>query len=348
MFILNTEIMPDRKTHILLGHGSGGEMMQSLIEEMFLPHFGQPFPGGIADSAVLPLSSLPPVFTTDSYVVDPLFFTGGDIGKIAICGTVNDLAVTGAKPRFISAGFIIEEGLAMSELREIVVSMAQEAKKAGVKIVTGDTKVVEKGKADKLFINTTGIGYMEEKHFHIHRGTKVAPGDLIIINGHIGDHSIAVLSARESLNFSTPAISDCAALGGMIGELLQKSDGIHWMRDVTRGGLGTLICELTDSMDYGVKLMEKEIPVHDTVTSACSMLGLDPLYLANEGKVVMVVDKIEADKILEILNSHPQGTNAAIIGEITGIHPGEVVLHTGIGGSRLVHPLSGEQLPRIC
>lgn len=348
MFIINTEIMPERNTHILLGHGSGGELMQSLIEEMFLPLFGQPFPEGKADGAVLPVSSLPPVFTTDSYVVNPIFFPGGNIGKIAICGTINDLAVTGAKPKFISAGFIIEEGLAMAELREVVVSMAAEAEKAGVKIVTGDTKVVEKGKADKLFINTTGIGYLEKKHFHIHRGTKVAPGNLIILNGHIGDHSIAVLSARESLNFTTPALSDCASLGGMIGELLNESDGIHWMRDVTRGGLGTLVCELADSMDFGVRLLESDIPVHDTVTSACSMLGLDSLYLANEGKVVMVVDAMEADKILGILNTHPLGINAAIIGEITSIHPGEVVLHTTIGGNRLVHSLPGEQLPRIC
>lgn len=348
MFIINSEPMPDRNTHIMLGHGSGGEMMQVLIEELFLPFFGQPFPGGMADSAVLPVSSLLPVFTTDSYVVDPVIFPGGDIGKIAICGTVNDLAVTGAIAKFISAGFILEEGLPFSLLREIVVSMAKEAEKAGVKIVTGDTKVVEKGKADKLFINTTGIGYMEDKHFGIHRGRKVAPGDRVIINGHVGDHSIAVLSARESLNFSTPAISDCACLGDMIGKLLESGDGIHWMRDVTRGGLATVICEMAGLQDYGVELVETAIPVRKTVASACSMLGFDPLYLANEGKVVMVVDKGEADNILSLLKTDPHGTGASIIGGITGLHPGEVVLHTAAGGSRLVHPLAGEQLPRIC
>lgn len=340
--------MPDRNTRILLGHGSGGEMMQSLLEDLFLPHFGKPFPEGMADSAVLPVSSLLPVFTTDSYVVDPVFFPGGNIGKIAVCGTVNDLAVTGAKPRYISAGFIIEEGLPMATLREIVVSMAEEAAKADVKIVTGDTKVVERGKADRIFINTTGIGYMEESHYHIHRGRKVVPGDKVLLNGFIGDHSIAVLSARESLNFSTPSISDCAALGGMIGELLQKSEGVHWMRDVTRGGLATVLCELAGSADYGVRLLESAIPVHESVTSACNMLGLDPLYLANEGKVVIVTDGAVADNVLNIMKMHPYGTNAAIIGEITALHPGEVVLQTAIGGSRMVHPMSGEQLPRIC
>lgn len=340
--------MPDRNTRILLGHGSGGELMLSLIEELFLAHFGKPFPDGMADAAVLPVSSLLPVFTTDSYVVDPIFFPGGNIGKLAICGTINDLAVTGAKPKYISAGFIIEEGLPISILREVVVSMAEEAMNSGVKIVTGDTKVVEKGKADKLFINTTGIGYMEENHLHIHRGNKVGPGDIVIINGHIGDHSIAVLSARESLNFSTLAISDCAAMGGLINDLLQKSDGIHWMRDVTRGGLATVICELADSKDYGVKLVELNIPVRESVASACSMLGMDPLYMANEGKVVMVVNKADADEIIGILKTHPLGLGASVIGEITGIHPGEVVMETSIGGARVIHPLTGEQLPRIC
>ncbi len=340
--------MPEISTHILMGHGSGGEMMRNLIEELFLPHFGQPFPGGTADSAVLPVSSLLPVFTTDSYVVDPVLFPGGNIGTIAICGTVNDLAVTGANARFISAGFIIEEGLPLATLREIVVTMAEEADKAGVKIVTGDTKVVEKGKADKLFINTTGIGYMEERHFHIHRAGNAGPGDLIIINGYIGDHSIAVLSARESLMLTTPAISDCSSLGGMIGEVLDNSDGIHWMRDVTRGGLASVACELAASKDYGVKLLEPFIPVRDPVRSACEMLGYDPLYLANEGKVIMVVAREEADKVLGIMKNHPLGTRAAIIGELTGLHPGTVVLQTAIGGSRILQPLAGEQLPRIC
>ena len=340
--------MADKHTQILLGHGSGGVLMHELIEEIFLSKFGQPFPEGTADSAVLPVSSLLPVFTTDSYVVDPVVFPGGDIGRIAVCGTVNDLAVTGAKARFLSAGFIIEEGLPVSTLRAIAVSMAEEAGKAGVRVITGDTKVVEKGKADKLFINTSGIGYMEKRYLHLYRGSRVGPGDIIIINGYTGDHSIAVLSARESLNFSTPAISDCASLGGLIGDVLEKSDGVHWMRDVTRGGLGTVMCEFTASRDLGAELMEAAIPLRETVSSACGMLGLDPLYLANEGKVVMVVDKEEADNILGILKAHPLGVNASVIGEITGIHPGEVVLHTTIGGSRLVHPLPGEQLPRIC
>jgi hydrogenase expression/formation protein HypE len=340
--------MPELGTHILMGHGSGGEMMQNLLEALFIPCFGQPFPSGLADSAVLPASSLLPVFTTDSYVVDPIVFQGGNIGTIAICGTVNDLAVTGAVPRFISAGFIMEEGLPVTILREIVASMAEEAKKAGVKIITGDTKVVEKGKADKLFINTSGIGYMEKKHFHIHRGSRAGKGDIVIVNGHIGDHSIAVLSARSSLNFSTPARSDCACLDGLIREVLDNSNGIHWMRDITRGGMATVICELAKGKDYGVKLTEADIPVSNPVRSACEMLGYDPLYLANEGKVLMVVSRKEADKIMSIMKAHPLGANAAIAGELTDVHPGEVVLHTGIGGSRLIYPLPGEQLPRIC
>jgi hydrogenase expression/formation protein HypE len=340
--------MSDRFLNVLLGHGSGGVLMQELIEEFFLPHFGQPFPGGMADSAVLPVSSLLPVFTTDTYVVDPIIFPGGNIGKIAICGTVNDIAVTGARPAYISAGFIIEEGLPLSTLRKIVISMAEEARASGVKIVTGDTKVVERGKADKLFINTTGIGYMEDKHFHMHRGSKIEAGDLIIINGYIGDHSIAVLSARESLNFSTPAVSDCAGLGDLIFSVLQKSNGIRWMRDVTRGGLATVIHELVRARDFGAELMETSVPVRESVMSACSMLGFDPLYLANEGKVVIVVEKRESGKILKLLQSHPLGSRSAIIGEITAVHPGEVLMHTAIGGSRLIHPLAGEQLPRIC
>jgi hydrogenase expression/formation protein HypE len=214
--------MPDIDSHIQLGHGSGGEMMQVLLEELFLPWFGQPFTGGMADSAILPVTNLLPAFTTDSYVIDPIIFPGGNIGTLAVCGTVNDLAVTGAKPKFMSAGFIIEEGFPTALLREIVKSMADEAKKAGVKIITGDTKVVEKGKADKIFINTAGIGYMEERHFHIHRASLAVPGDIIITNGYIGDHSIAVLSAREEFDFTSPAISDCSSLAGMIGNVLAK------------------------------------------------------------------------------------------------------------------------------
>ncbi len=340
--------MPDVPTRILQGHGSGGEMMKSLIDAVFLPYFGQPFPGGMADSAVLPVSKLLPVFTTDSYVVSPLFFPGGNIGRMAVCGTVNDIAVTGARPAWMSAGFILEEGLELSVLREIVKSMAEEAGRAGVRIVTGDTKVVEKGKADKLFINTTGIGYMDEKYFHIHRGRNVYAGNKVIINGHIGDHSIAVLAARGSFSFSTPAESDCASLAGMITGLLERSGGIHWMRDVTRGGLATVLCELADARDFGVELFEPAVPVSEPVASACDMLGMDPLYLANEGKVVMIVDGSEAESIAEYMKSHPLGASTAVIGEVTGEHPGEVVLHTTAGGSRLVHPLAGEQLPRIC
>jgi hydrogenase expression/formation protein HypE len=341
--------MPDVDSRIQMGHGSGGEMMQVLLEELFLPWFGQPFTGGLADSAILPVTNLLPAFTTDSYVIDPIVFPGGNIGTLAVCGTVNDLAVTGAKPKFISAGFIIEEGFPMALLREIVISMADEAKKAGVKIITGDTKVVEKGKADKIFINTAGIGYMEERHFHIHRASLAAPGDIIITSGYIGDHSIAVLSAREEFDFTSPSKSDCSCLGGMIDSVLQQTDGIHWMRDITRGGLATVICDLVDSKDFGAKIMEEDIPVREPVATACDMLGYDPLYLANEGKVLMIVDRKEADKVMQILRHDPLGHDAAVIGELTGSNPGEAVLFTGIGGgSRLLHPLRGVQLPRIC
>jgi hydrogenase expression/formation protein HypE len=341
--------MPEIDSHIRMGHGSGGEMMQTLLGELFLPLFGQPFTGGLADSAILPVTNLLPAFTTDSYVIDPIIFPGGNIGTLAVCGTVNDLAVTGAKPKYISAGFIIEEGLQMSVLRGIVTSMAEEARKAGVRIITGDTKVVEKGKADKLFINTTGIGYMEEKHFHIHRAGNAVPGDIIIINGCIGDHSIAVLSARDEFGFSSPVTSDCSSLAGMIGSVLRQTDGIRWMRDITRGGLATVICDLVDAKDFGAKLMEEYIPVREPVEAACEMLGFDPLYLANEGKVLMIVDREEAEKVLHILMQDPLGHDAAIIGELTASNPGEAVLYTGIGGgSRLLHPLPGVQLPRIC
>ena len=300
------------------------------------------------DSAILGLSQKNIAFTTDSYVVDPIFFQGGNIGKLAVCGTVNDLAVSGAKPLYLSCGFIIEEGFPMDDLETIVKTMAEEAKIAGVKIVTGDTKVVNRGKCDKIFINTAGIGEMEEDKKHISFGTNVEDGDKIIINGSVGDHGIAILAARESLNFKSEINSDCVALNGLIGDALNIIGGIKFMRDATRGGIATVLCELAKSKKLGISIDEKNIPVKEIVKGTCEIFGFDPLYLANEGKVVMVVSQKDADHILKVLQAHPLGKESAIIGEITGSNPGKVLMQTEVGGRRIIDMLAGEMLPRIC
>ena len=333
---------------ILLSHGSGGKLSHDLIGGLFVKYFSNTWLDAQTDSAIIGLSQKNIAFTTDSYVVDPIFFQGGNIGKLAVCGTVNDLAVSGAKPLYLSCGFIIEEGFPMDDLETIVKTMAEEAKIAGVKIVTGDTKVVNRGKCDKIFINTAGIGEMEENKKHISFGTNISVGDKIIINGSIGDHGIAILAARESLNFKSEVNSDCAALNGLIGESLKISDGIKFMRDATRGGLATVICELAKSKKLGITINEKDIPVKEIVKGTCEIFGFDPLYLANEGKVVMVVAKEDAEKILETMKNHPKGKEAAIIGEITQSNPGKVLMQTEVGGRRIIDMLAGEMLPRIC
>jgi hydrogenase expression/formation protein HypE len=281
-------------------------------------------------------------------VVDPVFFPGGNIGKLSVCGTVNDLAVSGAEPRFLAASFIIEEGFSLSDLIIIVESMAEEALKAGVRIVTGDTKVVEKGKCDKLFITTSGIGILKPGMEHISSGQLIKPGDKLIVTGSLGNHSIAVLGARNKLNFSTPVISDCASLNHLIQSMLNNSIPVLFMRDLTRGGLATVLNELAGMINSGIVINEASVPVDDPVKGLCEMLGFDPLYLANEGKLLIVAGSGHEKKVLDILRSDPLGKESQIIGEIIPGKGKQVVLNTSIGGKRILDMLSGRQLPRIC
>ncbi len=333
---------------ILLGYGSGGKLTHELISNLFVKYFSNDILELQTDSAVLDIGTGKVAFTTDSFVVDPVFFPGGNIGKLAIAGTVNDLAVSGATPVYLSASFIIEEGFSLSELETIVRTMADEAGKAGVKIVTGDTKVVNKGKCDKVFINTSGIGLLPEDKVNIGSGKNIETGDKIIINGTIADHGMSIMAAREGLNFSTEIESDCACLNGMIRSALDVSENVRFMRDATRGGLATVLCELAADRDFGVEIYEDKIPVNENVRGICELLGFDPLYVANEGKVVMVVGKDDAEKVLSVLRRNEFGRNAAIIGEVTNEHKGKAWLTTGIGGRRIIDMLAGEQLPRIC
>lgn len=341
--------MSERKTKtILLGHGSGGRLSHELIKNLFVKHFNNPALSAQGDSAILHTNSSQLAFTTDSYVVDPLFFPGADIGKLAVAGTVNDLAVTGATPYYLSAGFIIEEGLSYDILERIVISMAQEAQKAGVQIVTGDTKVVDKGKCDKLFINTAGIGLMQADASDYASARRMEAGDKLIINGFVGDHGIAVMAARNQLQIQTDLASDCACLHSLITKMGKYKNHIRFMRDLTRGGLATVATEIGQDTNLGLELYEESIPVRESVRGICELLGFDPLYVANEGKVLLVVAPEKADAILQDLHTHELGKNAAIIGHLTAEHPKRVWLHTSVGGTRLVDMLAGEQLPRIC
>jgi hydrogenase expression/formation protein HypE len=337
---------------ILLDHGSGGVLTHQLIQELFVGHFQNDTLKALTDSALLHLPPGKLAFTTDSYVVKPIIFPGGNIGKLAVCGTVNDLAVSGARPLYLSAGFILEEGLPYETLDRIVVTMAEEAAKAGVYIVTGDTKVVEKGACDQIFINSAGVGILEKPYSHIGTGQHIQAGDKILINGSVADHGMAVLGKRNELDFSTDIRSDCASLNALIAGALDTTSsaetGIHFMRDATRGGLATVLCEAAQQHQVGIRLDEAAIPVRDAVMGLCELLGFDPLYVANEGKVVMVVHPDAAEQILTSLRQHPLGAESAIIGEIVSDHAGKVVLHTSVGGKRIVDMLSGAQLPRIC
>jgi hydrogenase expression/formation protein HypE len=333
---------------ILLGHGSGGQLSHELITELFVKYFSNPTLDEQTDSALVSLDKGLISFTTDSFVVDPIFFPGGDIGKLAVCGTVNDLAVSGAKPLYLSAGFIIEEGLPLNDLERIVASMANEAEKAGVTIVTGDTKVVDRGHCDKLFINTSGIGTLVPERRGISTGAKIKPGDKVIINGHVGDHGMAVMAAREELQIRSEVKSDCASLNHLIEKALNRSNKIRFMRDATRGGLATVIAELAVGKNYGIKLDEASIPVRESVRGFCELLGFDPLYVANEGKVVMIVDAGDADDVLSVMKLHEYGSGSCIIGEITTEYPGKSWIETGVGGHRVIDMMAGEQLPRIC
>ena len=330
---------------ILLAHGSGGKLSHELVEKKFLPFLANPALNKLDDSAIFEASGRL-AFTTDSYVVNPIFFPGGDIGKLAVCGTVNDLAMNGAKPLYLSLSAIIEEGFLLSELEQIVQSIKKAAEEAEVSIIAGDTKVVNRGQADKLFITTSGVGIISPG-VDI-SGANARDGDKVLLSGTIGDHGIAVMSQREGLRFSMTLESDCAPLNKLVSQLLETSSRIHCLRDPTRGGLATTLNELARQSKVGIVVEEAKIPVKEEVKAACELLGLDPIYVANEGKMVVVVDPADADKILARMKKNGYGRDAAIIGEVTNEHQGKVVMKTKLGPSRIVDMLSGELLPRIC
>ena len=334
--------------NILLEHGSGGKLALNLIKDLFIKYFDNPVLKQQTDSALLDLNSNLIAFTTDSYVVDPLFFPGGNIGKLAVCGTVNDLAVSGATPKYISVSFILEEGFSFKELEMVVSSIADEARKAGVLVVTGDTKVVNRGKCDKLFINTSGIGILDIKYKHISTGDKIIPGDKIILNGTIGDHGMAVMAARDFAGFKTDIKTDCASLNLLIREVLNTNCPVKFMRDATRGGIAAILCELTENLNIGIEIDESEVPVKEAVRGMCELLGFDPFYVANEGKIIIITSAEDADRVVEVMKRNESGINSVVIGEVTDNHKGKTILRTGIGGKRIIEMLSGEQLPRIC
>jgi len=335
-------IMEDR---ILLAHGSGGKLSHDLIEKNFVSTLGNPLLNKLDDSAVFELCGRL-AFTTDSYTVSPIFFPGGDIGKLAVCGTVNDLTMSGATPLYLSLSFIIEEGLPTNELEKIVNSICQAVNEAKVQIITGDTKVVNQGAADKLFINTSGVGLVQAG-VDI-SGANAIPGDKIIISGTLGDHGIAVLSKRQGLEFNVPIESDCAPLNRLVAEMLQISTNLHCLRDPTRGGLATTLNDFAKQSNVGIRINEDSLPINEAVQAACELLGFDPLYVANEGKLVAVVAPADADKVLAKMRQNRYGTEANIIGEIVEEHPGRVIMKTHLGSSRIVDMPVGELLPRIC
>jgi hydrogenase expression/formation protein HypE len=330
---------------ILLAHGSGGRMAHELVQRTFVEALENPMLSRLDDSAVADLSGRL-AFTTDSYVVSPVFFPGGDIGRLAVCGTVNDLAMSGAEPLYLSLAFIIEEGLPISELKQIVDSVALTAQESGVSIVTGDTKVVHRGSADKLFINTAGIGIIAEG-IDI-SGGNARPRDRLLLSGPVGDHGMAVLSVREGLSFSTTLKSDCAPLNDLVADMLNACRDIHCLRDPTRGGLATTLNELAGQSGVSIRIDEESIPIREEVLAACEILGLDPLYIANEGKLVAVVPAGDADRVLRAMRGNPHGGEACIIGEVQAENPGRVTMQTRIGSSRIVDMLTGDPLPRIC
>ena len=344
-FQLNCPIPLDNYPRITLAHGGGGKLSHQLISEMFQPLFDNAFLNAEHDGVVLPTDGKKMAFTTDSHVVQPLFYPGGDIGSLAVYGTVNDLAMCGARPLYLSLSFIIEEGLAMETLWRIVQSIKTASEQAGVKIVTGDTKVVNRGKGDELFINTTGIGRVE--HSLSIQPSSIQVGDVILLNGDLGRHGIAVMAHREGLEFESEIQSDCAPLNGIVQSLLDENIPIHCLRDLTRGGLVSALVELSKTSGKRIELTESAIPVREDVRGACEILGFDPLFVANEGRFVAFVPENHADVVLEIMKQHPLGEDALVIGQVM---KGEsrVVAKNEFGGSRILDMFSGEQLPRIC
>jgi hydrogenase expression/formation protein HypE len=331
---------------IVLGHGSGGKLSAQLLEQVFLPAFSNPWLDKLDDQAVFQINGSRLAFTTDSFVVTPLFFPGGDIGRLAINGTINDLAMSGARPLYMAAAFILEEGLATGELRRIVHSMSEAAADAGVQLVAGDTKVVNRGKGDKIFISTTGIGLVE-KQVNI-SADRARPGDKIILSGYIGDHGMAILSKRENLEFEGVIESDCASLHPLVADMLDVTLDIHCLRDPTRGGVATVLNEIAARSKAGMLVDETQIPVRETVRGACEILGLDPLYVANEGKLIAIAPATAAQALVDRMRENRLGQDARVIGEVVSDHPGMVLMNTEIGGTRVLDTLFGEQLPRIC
>ena len=331
---------------ILLDHGSGGKISHRLTTDMLLPVFDNPILAELNDGAIFEINGMRLAFSTDSYTVDPIFFPGGNIGDLAINGTVNDIAMCGAEPLYLSAGLIIEEGFPVADLEVIIGEMGKAAQNANITIVTGDTKVVPRGAVDKIFINTSGLGLIPPQvHIASHHAK---PGDRVILSGTIADHGITILTRREGLAFESGITSDTAPLNAMVNQMLSVSRNIHVLRDPTRGGVGTALNEIAEKSEIGIEILEDQIPLKNEVAAACELLGFDPLYLANEGKLLAFVSANCVDAVLKAIRSDPCGKDAAVIGRVVDDHPGKVFLKTRIGGKRMVDMLAGEQLPRIC
>ncbi|HET9495695.1 MAG TPA: hydrogenase expression/formation protein HypE [Chloroflexia bacterium] len=345
-FVLSCPIPVSEYPQVLMAHGGGGKLMHNLIERMIVPSFSNALLESRHDGAVFRLDGARLAFSTDSHVVRPLFFPGGDIGSLSVNGTVNDLAMCGARPLYLSAGFILEEGLPMETLWRVVSSMKQAAAEAGVSIVTGDTKVVDRGKGDGIFINTAGVGAIE--HDLLIAPESVRPGDAVLLSGDIGRHGIAIMAVREGLEFDSAIESDCAPLNGVVASLLDAGIEIHCLRDLTRGGLASALVEIAEASGRNIAVVERDIPVGDSVRGACELLGLDPLHVANEGRFVAFLPAVQAERALDIMRAFPQAENASLIGRVTDDGRGQVTIKSLIGVSRIVDMLSGEQLPRIC
>lgn len=334
------------RPRVVMGHGGGGALSAELVQHLFAPAFGGPVLAQLGDSAAVTLGGVRLAFSTDSYVVRPLFFPGGSIGDLAVNGTVNDLAMSGARAAYLSAGFILEEGVEMSVVARVAEAMGAAARAAGVEVATGDTKVVEAGHGDGIYINTAGIGLIPAGVDL--RPQRVVPGDVVIVSGAIGVHGVAIMSVREGLEFGVDIASDCAPLGGLVQSMLAVTPDLHVLRDPTRGGLAAALNEIAQASGAGVVIDERAVPVPPPVANACAILGLDPLYVANEGKLVAFVPREHADAVLDAMRAHPLGADATVIGEAVADHPGLVVARTGLGGTRVVDLPLGEQLPRIC